>query len=136
MLLQILLKQSMNKTIIKLSLPPIRDCKILDPTLRSRMFEGSLLFLTVMTSAQVWGWYLAPGQERGGSSAPGEEERWSWAPGGGLWGPWHREKGGRDDIIINGSLSISEGAVFQAILRSLKRLSKLRILTLAEQFQK
>ena len=70
--------------------------------------------------------------EGGGSSAPGEEAGWPWAPGGGLWVPWHREKGGRDEIILMRKHTISEGAVFQAILRTLRRLSKLRILTLAK----
>ena len=78
---------------------------------------------------------MAPEEESVGFAAPGEEEGWSWAPGGGLWVPWHREKEGKNDIIIKRSLSISEGAVFQAILKSLRSLSNLRILTLAEQFQ-
>ena len=102
--------------------------RYLEPTLRSRMFLGSLLILPTMTCALVWGW----------SSGPGEEGGWSLAPGGGPWhrvpwnggqwhrvtghrGPWHREKEGMDDSTLIRNYAISEGAMLQAILRTLKK---------------
>ena len=107
---------------------------MLDPTLGSRMFLGSLLFLTIMTSAQVWGW----------SSAPGEEGGWSLTAGGGPWHrvPWnggrwhrvpgHREKGGRDNSVLMRNYAASEGGMLQAILKTLRSLSKLRSPTMVK----
>ena len=92
------------------------------------MFLGSLLFLTSMTSAQVWGWPSAPEGEGG----------WSLAPGGGPWhrvpwrgGPWyrvpgHQEKGGKDDSMLMRNCVISEDVILRAILRNLRILLKLR----------
>ena len=96
------------------------------------MFLGTLLFLTIMTSAQVWSWSPRLGW------TPREVDGLSLAPGGGPWhrlswpgGPWHREKSGKDNSILMMNYAISEGSMLQALLRTIKSLSELRRPTMA-----